>query len=166
MGAQEEDQPMPNRQREADRLAQTVEQAFLQIRHCPRSLTARADPNGNIVIELHRRTFIIAAEVVVRTIASDGWCESVLHLVLGVPGAHVLELLRAAKISAGLTAQDLEILTQISTGGPMCVRDLPEWFAACKTLADKGLLELAYVPGDPMKWALTQAGQNAVAARS
>lgn len=156
---------MANRSSESENLARDVAAAFHRLPRCPRALTAKADQLSNIVLELHGRTFTISALVIDRTMVSAGWCESVLTLVLGVPGEHVEDLKRRAAISAALTRAELDVLGAISLAGPMRTHLRPQWTGTCNGLLTKGLLDI--LPNHPWGqiWDLTDAGRDVLGAR-
>jgi hypothetical protein len=155
---------MNHRMREIDRLALDVAAAFRRVPHCPQALTASADGLGNVVIEIHGRTFTISALVVDASMTDEAWCRSVLHLVLGVPGQHVQDLMARALVSGALAESELEVLQAIGRVGSLRVHDHPEWNKTCSDLARKGLL-IIRPAHDAAYWHLSAAGWDAFSAR-
>jgi hypothetical protein len=145
-------------------LARDVEARFRMLPRCPQALTVASDGTGNILIELHGRTFTISALVIDRTMMDAVWCDHVLTLVFGVPGERVSSLIRRALISAKLTEGDLNTLRALELG-PMAVSTVQaDYNQRCMTLAADGLINLFAPPGGEARWVITDAGKDALEA--
>lgn len=155
---------MGERPTEIELLARDVEAAFHRLPHCPRALTVAPDRLGNILIQLHGRTFTLSALVIERTIASSGWCESVLRMVLRVPGDRVAEIIRQATIGAALQQREIDVLRAIEKLGSVTMEAATvAWLTIPLALQEKGLLAIEVVPGHN-RYKLSDAGKDAIAA--